>query len=48
VVKEEIVIRKHAVQETKDVEADLRRERVSVDRTSGVREVSDRMELTDR
>ena len=39
VVKEEIVIRKHAVQETKDVEADLRRERVDIDRTSGVERV---------
>lgn len=33
VVKEEIVIRKHAVSEEKTVEADLRRERIDVNRT---------------
>jgi photosynthetic reaction center H subunit len=31
VVKEEIVIRKHAVEDTKEVEADVRKERVEVD-----------------
>lgn len=33
VVKEEIVARKHSVEETEQVEADLRRERLDVDRT---------------
>lgn len=40
VVKEEIVIRKHAVSEDKTVEADLRRERIDVDR-SGMRDARD-------
>ena len=31
VAKEEVVVRKHAVEETQQVEADLRRERLSVD-----------------
>lgn len=34
VVKEEIVIRKHAVSEEKTVEADLRKERIDIDRNS--------------
>ena len=34
VVKEEIVVRKHAVQDTENVEADLRRERVDVEDTT--------------
>ncbi|HEX2723025.1 MAG TPA: DUF2382 domain-containing protein [Gemmatimonadaceae bacterium] len=34
VVKEEIVIRKHAVEDTKEVEADVRKERVEIDDSS--------------
>lgn len=37
VVKEEIIIRKHAVSEEKTVEADLRRERIDVDRSDADR-----------
>lgn len=36
VPKEELVVRKHTVQETENVEADLRRERADVDRTNEV------------
>lgn len=37
VVKEEVVLRTRAVEDTEDVEADLRRERVDVDDRSGTR-----------
>ena len=37
VVKEEIVVRKHAVQDTRVVEADVRKERVDIDDRSRTR-----------
>ncbi len=36
-VKEELIVRKHPVEETEDVEADLRRERVDVEEHGRVR-----------
>ncbi|MBV9772888.1 MAG: DUF2382 domain-containing protein, partial [Gemmatimonadetes bacterium] len=41
VPKEELVVKKHEVQEERTVEADLRRERVDVERTGDVNRVDE-------
>lgn len=41
-VKEEVVVRRRAVDEEVDVEADVRKERIEIERRGGTREASDR------